>query len=206
MQPILFTSLKSKVQIICWLNIKVVPEILTIYYYHIPPSSSITEINQSPTSNSQQSIKNLLYLAGQFQKQTCSYFVRRQMEKTWTSKLKNWDTSNRFILHKGGTVVDLIELHPNHIYSVSLYFVLQIFSCIDQNNCKKTQLFLWQRRYIRGQDPLEATQTLKPSKEVEMIYYQLIVSRLYVSEKQKDTKQVHFLIPFQIRCMLNKQY
>lgn len=67
-----------------------------------------------------------------------SRFVRRQMEKTWTSKLKNWDTSNRFILHKGGTVVDLIELHPNHIYSVSLYFILQIFSCIDQNNCKKT--------------------------------------------------------------------
>lgn len=70
MQPILFTSLKSKVQIIGWLNIRVVPEILTIYYYHIPPSSSITEINQPPTSSSQQSINNLLYWEGQFQKQT----------------------------------------------------------------------------------------------------------------------------------------
>lgn len=43
------------------------------------------------------------------------------MEKTWTSKLKNWDTSNRFILHKGGTVVDLIELHPNLCISFFRY-------------------------------------------------------------------------------------
>lgn len=165
MQPILFTSLKSKVQIICWLNIKVVPEILTIYYYHIPPSSSITHQHQTVNNLS----KICCIRKDNFKSKLGLLFCQEADGKNMDFQLKNWDTSNRFILHKGGTVVDLIELHPNHIYSVSLYFVLQIFSCIDQNNCKKTQLFLWQRRYIRGQDPLEATQTLKPSKEVEMI-------------------------------------